>query len=136
MRRFTTQASKLINLIPGDVGRPITDIASDLIYPAFAADVTEVLRTLVFLEKQLPTQDGRWFTMRIMPYRTLENRIDGVAVTFVNVTASKTLEAELRAARAKVESLLAKTTNELAQTSDALQTVREERDLAVGKGEA
>lgn len=99
VRRFTTQASKLIKLIPGDVGRPITDIASDLIYPELAADIAEVLRTLMFMEQRIHTQDGRWFTARIMPYRTLDNRIDGVVLTFFDITASKNLEDELRQSR-------------------------------------
>jgi PAS domain-containing protein len=55
-----------------------------------------VLRSLVFKEKAIATRDGRWFTVRIMPYRTLDNRIDGVVITFVDITAAKTLEATLR----------------------------------------
>jgi two-component system CheB/CheR fusion protein len=124
VRRFTTEASKLIKLIPGDVGRPITDIASDLLYPALAADVAEVLRTLVFVEKPLATQDGRWFTVRVMPYRTLDYRIDGVVVTFIDVTTSKILEAELRRARDELDRLLANKTTELAQTHATLQAER------------
>ena len=96
IRRFTSQASKLIKLIPGDVGRPISDIASDFLYPDLTEDVQEVLRTLVFKEMQISTRDGRWFTARIMPYRTLENRIDGVVITFVDIGAAKTLELTLR----------------------------------------
>jgi two-component system CheB/CheR fusion protein len=54
------------------------------------------LRTLVFVEKQAATRGGRWYTVRIIPYRTLDNVINGVVITFVDITASKTLEAELR----------------------------------------
>jgi two-component system CheB/CheR fusion protein len=96
VRRFTSQATKVINLIPGDVGRPITDQSSSLIYPALAEDVREVLRTLVFAEKEVATRDGRWFMVRIMPYRTLENMIDGVVITFTDVTTSRTLETKLK----------------------------------------
>jgi len=96
IRRFTSGADKLFNLIPGDVGRPLSDIASDLLYPTMTAEAREVLRTLVFSEKQITTTDGRWFSVRIMPYRTMENVIGGVVITFANITASKTLEAELR----------------------------------------
>ncbi|MCK7576402.1 MAG: PAS domain-containing protein [Chromatiales bacterium] len=98
IRRFTSQAAKLINLIPGDVGRPITHIASEVLYPELAQDVAEVLRTLVFSEKLIGTQDGRWFNARILPYRTLDNRIDGVVVTLVDMTKAKRLENELRQA--------------------------------------
>jgi two-component system, chemotaxis family, CheB/CheR fusion protein len=96
VRRFTTQTTSIIKLIAGDVGRPVTDIATDLEYPGLAVDANEVLRTLVFIEKQVATRDGRWFLVRIMPYRTLENRIDGVVITCLNITAAKTLEIQLR----------------------------------------
>jgi len=96
VRRFTTQTSKLIKLIPADAGRPITDIATELNYPKLADDAREVLRTLVFRETEVTTRDGRWFTVRIMPYRTLENVIDGVVITFTDATTSKELEATLR----------------------------------------
>ena len=104
VRRFTPGANKLFKLIPGDVGRPITDIASDLLYPEMAEDVREVLRTLAFSEKEITATDGRWFTVRIMPYRTLENMIDGVVMTFSDITAAKKLEAELREEIARMKS--------------------------------
>jgi len=103
VRRFTTQATKIIKLIPGDVGRPITDLVSDLNHPTLAADVRDVLRTLVATEKPVAARDGRWFTVRIMPYRTLDDRIDGVVITFADITAAKTLEAKLRDRQATLE---------------------------------
>ena len=96
IRRFTTGADKLFKLIPGDVGRPLSDITSDLLYPEMTEEAREVLRTLVFSEKQITTTDGRWFSVRIMPYRTMDDVIGGVVITFANITAAKTLEAELR----------------------------------------
>jgi len=96
VRRFTSETSKVTKLIPGDVGRPITDIASALLYPELADDAHKVLRMLVNVEKQIPTPDGNWFAARILPYRTLENMIDGVVITFTDITATKKLEAELR----------------------------------------
>lgn len=102
VRRFTSTTTSIIKLIPTDVGRPITDLVTELSYPDLSSDAHEVLRTLVPKETQAATHAGRWFTIRIMPYRTLENRIDGVVITFVDITASKTLEAELRATEAKL----------------------------------
>ncbi len=96
VRRFTLPSTRLIKLIPGDIGRPLSDIVTDLDYPDLQADAREVLRTLVFSDKQLTTQDGRWYHVRIMPYRTQDNVIDGVVITFVDISASKRLEAELR----------------------------------------
>jgi len=106
VRLFTTGSNRVFKLIPGDVGRPITDIASDLLYPELAEDAREVLRTLVVHEQQGAARDGRWFTVRIMPYRTLENMIDGVVITFMDITVSKTLEAKLREARDYAENIV------------------------------
>jgi len=103
VRRFTTQATKIIKLIPGDVGRPITDLASDLEYPELVEDARQVLQTLLPAEKSIGTKDGRWFTVRILPYRTLDNRIDGVVITFADITAAKTFEAQLRSQHASLE---------------------------------
>ena len=97
VRRFTTHMTRLIKLIPGDTGRPITDLASDLIYPELVENAREVLRTLQSHERSVSTADGRWFTVRIMPYRTLDDRIDGVVITFADITVAKELEATLRA---------------------------------------
>jgi two-component system CheB/CheR fusion protein len=98
VRRFSTQATKIIKLIPGDVDRPITDLATDLEYPEMVADARKVLKTLVSVEREVAARDGRWFAARVMPYRTLDNRIDGVVITFTDITVAKTLEAKLREA--------------------------------------
>ncbi|MDT8444511.1 MAG: chemotaxis protein CheB [Desulfuromonadales bacterium] len=97
VRRFTTGANKLFKLLPGDVGRPLSDLASDLLYPELTEEAQLVLQKLVFSEKQIAATDGRWFTVRIMPYRTMKDVIGGVVITFADITATKTLEAELRA---------------------------------------
>ena len=96
IRRFTNQATKIFKLIKSDIGRPITDQTSNLIYPELAADAHEVLRTLVYLEKQISTSDGQWFSIRIMPYRTFDDRIDGLVITLINISDLKLMEVELR----------------------------------------
>jgi two-component system CheB/CheR fusion protein len=101
IRRFTVYATKLFKLIESDIGRPITDLATDLDYPEMSKDVKEVLQTLIFVEKEIATHDGRWFIARIMPYRTLANMIDGAVITFTDITVAKTLEARLRETLAK-----------------------------------
>ena len=106
VRRFTTGADKLFKLIPGDVGRPLSDIVSDLFYPEMAEEAQEVLRTLVFSEKQISATDGRWFSVRIMPYRTMEDVIVGVVITFSNITAAKKLEADLRQENERLKGLM------------------------------
>jgi two-component system CheB/CheR fusion protein len=95
VRRITSQTSRITQLVPSDVGRPITDIASALLYPELADDAQKVLHTLAKIEKQIGLPSGEWFVVRILPYRTLENRIDGVVITFTDITDSKNSETKL-----------------------------------------
>ena len=96
VRRFTDRAAKIINLRDSDIGRPLSDLTTSLQYPTMHDDAHETLRTLVFSEKQIQTSDQRWFSVRIMPYRRLDNVIDGAVITFVDITATKQVEATLR----------------------------------------
>jgi two-component system, chemotaxis family, CheB/CheR fusion protein len=95
IRRFTIQAVKIFKLIKSDIGRPITDLVSDLIYPDLSDDALKVLKTLIYIKKQIPTKDGRWFSVRIMPYRTLDDKVDGVVITFFNISDLKEVEVKL-----------------------------------------
>jgi len=124
VRRFTTQAAKIIKLITGDVGRPITDLASDLIYPELKEDAGEVLRNLGVKEKPISSRDGRWFSVRIMPYRTLDDRIDGLVITFSDISAAKILERELRDKQGVLEDRLADQSSEMAKARVDLKAER------------
>lgn len=95
IRRYTNQTTKIFKLIKSDIGRPFTDQTSDLNYPDLADDAREVLRTLVFIQKQISTKDGRWFSIRIMPYRTYDDRIDGLVITFINISDLNQMEVRL-----------------------------------------
>ena len=95
VKRFTSQMTVVSRLILSDVGRPITDIASDLIYPEMTEDVRDVQRTMITVEKQVMSRNGNWFNARILPFHTVEDKIDGVVITFVDITKAKELEAEL-----------------------------------------
>ena len=95
IKRFTPYATKIVSLIQSDIGRPITDIVSDLQYGNLAKDAKEVLKTLVSKEAQVQTMGGSWYLMRIVPYRTTENVIDGVVITFSDITDLKRLEESL-----------------------------------------
>jgi len=108
VRRYTSGADKLFKLIPSDIGRPLSDISSKLLYPGMYDEAQEVLRTLVFSEKQIASDDGSSYLVRIMPYRTVEDVIAGVVITFINITAAKALETELRAENARLKDLLQK----------------------------
>jgi two-component system CheB/CheR fusion protein len=105
IRRFTNQATRIFKLITSDIGRPITDQVSELVYPELTDDATEVLRTLMYTQKPVSTNDGRWFSVRIMPYRTSDDRIDGLVITFINISEHKHLEQELQETN-QVQSLL------------------------------
>jgi chemotaxis protein methyltransferase CheR/two-component system CheB/CheR fusion protein len=96
IRRFTHYATHLFKLIPGDMGRHLSDIVTDLDYPQLMSDIRKVLQTLAFIDQQIKTFDNRWFKVRIMPYRTQDNMIDGVVITFIDICEIKQLEAELR----------------------------------------
>jgi PAS domain-containing protein len=96
VRRYTDQASSLINLRESDVGRPLSDLTTSLHYPDLHQDALKTLRTLEVSERQVRTDEHTWFSVRIIPYRTLENVIDGVAITLVDITSTKELEASLR----------------------------------------
>ena len=95
IRRYTNEVTKIFKLIKSDIGRPFTDQASDLIFPELVSDAREVLKSLTFIKKQIPAKDGRWFSVRIMPYRTFDDRIDGLVITFFNISDHKQLESEL-----------------------------------------
>jgi two-component system, chemotaxis family, CheB/CheR fusion protein len=95
IRQYTPASTSLFKLRESDIGRLFTDQVSDLNYPDMQSDAAEVLRTLVFIEKIIPTHDGRWFDIRIMPYRTFEDKIEGLVITFIDITKSKQQEIAL-----------------------------------------
>jgi two-component system, chemotaxis family, CheB/CheR fusion protein len=96
VKGFTASASRIVNLVASDVGRPISDFATKLKYDRLVQDAREVLDTLVLRESQVQAQDDRWYAMRVLPYRTSDNVIDGVVMTFADITAIKRLEESLR----------------------------------------
>jgi PAS domain-containing protein len=103
VKRFTPQATRIVNLVAGDVGRPLGHFATNLKYDRLVADAKEVLDRLVPKEAQVEASDGRWYHMRILPYRTAENTIDGVVMTFADITAIKQLEKSLRQRQAELQ---------------------------------
>jgi two-component system CheB/CheR fusion protein len=127
VRLFTAGSSRIFPLIAGDVGRPIMDFASALQYPAFADDAREVLRTLTVHEQPAATRDGGWVLVRIMPYRTLENTVDGVTITFSDITASRAREDQLRATQVGLEEHIEK------QARQIKQSIRQDEASASGR---
>lgn len=98
IRRYTKPVTSLFKLRKTDIGRTFTDLVTDLKYPEIGSDAREVLKTLIFVEKAIETNDEKWFNVRIMPYRTHDDRIDGLVITFTDITKAKKLEIELKEA--------------------------------------
>ena len=94
IKRYTEQAKELIMLRQTDIGRPISELASNLKYDQLVEDCREVLKTLVFRQQEVQTTNHESYLMRIIPYRTTENLIDGLVATFVNIQALKKAEKE------------------------------------------
>ena len=99
IKRFTREAVKVFRLAPSDIGRPLADIRSLIPDVDLISDAQAVLDSLIPRQMPVRTTNNEWFHVRIMPYRTLENVIDGVVLTFSDITALKAVEAEARVAR-------------------------------------
>jgi signal transduction histidine kinase/flagellar motor protein MotB len=106
IRSFTPAAGSVFRLIPGDRGRPITDLAAQLPEMDLARDIQEVLGTLSARERQLTGTGGRHYQMRILPYRTVRDVIEGVVLTFTDVTPLKQAEERAMDAKAYAESIV------------------------------
>jgi two-component system CheB/CheR fusion protein len=100
VRRFTKEATRIVNLIQTDLGRPLQHVVTNLLYPDMITDLTEVLKRLSTKETEVQAKEGNWYNMRIVPYRTTENRIDGAVLTFSTISdqkkAQKALENSIR----------------------------------------
>jgi two-component system CheB/CheR fusion protein len=106
IKRFTSEATKIINLIQTDVGRPISDIASNIEEDNLSRDAQQVLDSLAVKEQPVRTRAGRWYLSRIIPYRTLDNVTDGVVITFTDITKEKVGELLVQNARNLAEGVV------------------------------
>lgn len=97
VKRFTPRAAQLFNLIDGDVGRPLLDITHRLDYATLATDLVQTLESLQHIEREVSSLGGRRYLVRLVPYRTAEDRIDGVVLNFIDITARHAAELQLRA---------------------------------------
>jgi two-component system CheB/CheR fusion protein len=103
IKRFTPATRSFFKIIDSDAGRPISDIVHNLAYDGFLEDIKHVLDKLGRIERELQTREGGSYIMRILPYRTVENAVDGVVVTFIDITAqNKSKEREVTAKAAQV----------------------------------
>ncbi len=106
VRRFTPAISDLLTLIPSDIGRPLAHLAQKFSDGDLIADAGQVLAKLVPLESEVHSQTDRWYLRRTLPYRTEDNRIDGVVITFIDISARKRAERAIAAAQARLQAVI------------------------------
>jgi two-component system, chemotaxis family, CheB/CheR fusion protein len=126
IQRFTAGVNDIINILPTDRGRPIGHLTHRLRYHSFMEDAEHVLRQLVPLEREAQTEQAGWYLLRFRPFRTKQDRIEGVVITFINITALKESEEQLLSAKETLEERVLERTREL---DEAHQKVRHTRDL-------
>lgn len=126
VKRFTPQARNVAHLLDADIGRPLADLATHLDYPELLSDAERVIDTLHTAETQAPAPDGHWYLVRIRPYRTARNVVEGVVITFLDITDAKRNE-RLDAARALTESIVDAVSEPFLVLDDGLRVVRANR---------
>jgi two-component system CheB/CheR fusion protein len=144
---FTPKARQIFSLIPADRNRPLYEIHTELTGVTLSHEVEQVLRHLQLIEREVRTSDGRWWTMRLLPYRTADDRIDGVVMTFVDVTDRRNAERLLMLAETRLRWILQSVTEHAIITMDSTGTIEDwntgaelmfgfSRDEAIGQPSA
>lgn len=105
IQRYTPATAELFNIMAGDRGRPIAHLTNKLLYGTLVEDAEKVLRTLVPAEREVRDVEGRWMLVRVRPYRSVDNRIDGIVLTFVDISELKETEEALRQRETQLSSL-------------------------------
>ncbi|MFD3166779.1 CheR family methyltransferase [Herpetosiphon sp. NSE202] len=125
IKRFTPSVQSIFNLIPADLERPLAHVTHELRYDDLMQNVQQVLQTLAPVSREVSSRHGHWYIMRLLPYRTLEDRIDGVVITFIDITERKITEDALR-----------KSEEELSKTHTILEARVQERTAALVEANA
>ena len=131
IRFFTPATTSLFSIIPGDIGRPLADLQALAGDGALAADAAAVLREGSPVEREIEGQRGSWFVRRILPYRTADRGVEGVVITFTNITESKRVAKSLAVSQQQSETaniaksrFLAAASHDLRQPLQALKLIR------------
>ncbi|NOS87367.1 MAG: PAS domain-containing protein [Methylococcaceae bacterium] len=127
IRRFTREATKLYRLVSSDVGRPLGDIKSNLEGEELLTKAQIVLDTLVPFEQEVHIRNGAWYLVRIQPYRTLDNVIEGVVLTFTDISKRVEAETAVQLARELAENTIDTISKPLLVLDDRLQVVTANR---------
>jgi two-component system CheB/CheR fusion protein len=128
IKMLTPAVEQLFSVTDSDVGRPITDFTHKLAYDGVDSDARKVLRELTPAESEVHTTDGRWLMMRLRPYRTVENRIEGIVLSFVDITARREAEDALRRSEERYRLMFEQTRAEAQQSEAERQAL--EADIA------
>ncbi|HZG38163.1 MAG TPA: chemotaxis protein CheB [Nodosilinea sp.] len=129
IRRFTPTAAEIFNLIPSDLGRPLSDINHRLVVTDLEAQILAVINSLVQTSQEVQDQDDHWYDLRIRPYRTLDNHIDGAVVVLVDIDQLKRSADQLRQARDYANAIVQTLREALVVLSDDLQVVTANRQF-------
>lgn len=132
IRFFTPVTRKLFNVIPSDVGRPLADLNSLATDDALLAGSRSVLKTLTPLEREIQTRDATWHSRRILPYRTEQGEIEGVVITFVDITERKRVSDDLKSAKQLAQTASLAKTRFLASASHDLRQPLQSLSLIQG----
>ena len=107
VRRMTPVTERALNIAPGDVARPIGDLRLSVDVPDLESLLREVMETLTVQEREVETRDGRWYSVRVRPYRTTDNKIDGAVISFIDIDAIKRGLEEAKEARDQAQAIIA-----------------------------
>ncbi|KGF83116.1 chemotaxis protein [Massilia sp. JS1662] len=118
IKRFTPRAADIFSVIPTDGGRSLLDLTHRLDYPELTDDVALSFNTLRMVEREVRSQDGRYYIARVQPYRTTEDRIEGAVMTFIDITGRREAEEKLRAHEARMRLVAASTEDYAIVTMD------------------
>ncbi|MGH6648251.1 CheR family methyltransferase [Aquabacterium sp.] len=124
IKRYTPRATQVFSIIPSDMGRPLLDINHRLNYQDLVDDAAEVVRSLLAKEREVSSNDGRWYMVRLLPYRTNEDRIDGAVLTFIDITSRREAEERLRLGEQRMQLVAESTRDHAIITTDVAGRIK------------
>jgi two-component system, chemotaxis family, CheB/CheR fusion protein len=129
IRRFTVLAQQMFNLIPTDLGRPFSDIQPNISIPDLATSIQTTIETLTIVEREVQDRVGHWYSLRIRPYRTSDNRIDGVTIGLIDIDTLKQTATIVEAARDYANAIVETVRNPLLVLDADLRVIRANRSF-------